>query len=304
MTTGFFTHDLCLCPDTGEGNPDHPDRIERINWLMQASALSKRVLHLEAEKARMCDILLAHAEPYIQKLQALAKEHAKVSAETSITPQLLEGAMKSAGAAIEATKQVVLGHLKNAFVCVRPPGHHAGIDFGGGFCLINSVACAARFASERLGLKRIAVIDVDAHRANGSEDILASNPTFMLFDSFQASAYPYGLEMCQADNVVNAALEDGTLGRDVIHLIETQWIPKLRAFSPELILVSFGFDTHCEDDQTLLKFSEFDYSYLTRCLMRVAHDVCSDRLVSVMEGGYNKSALARSVLAHVGTLAE
>ncbi len=304
MATGFFTHNLCECPSAVDITPESPNRIERIDTLMHASALSKRVVYKEADSASLEDVLLTHSAEYINKLKALASLKKAISEETTITEEILSAAFKSVGAAIAATKDVVSGNLKNAFVCVRPPGHHAGRAFGGGYCLLNSVAAAANYAIKRLHLSRVAIVDIDAHRANGTEDIVKGEKSLMLFDSFQASAFPFASKETPSENVINAPLPDGAEGKDFIAILESDWIPKIQAFKPELILVSFGFDTHFADTQTLLKFSEFDYSFITRSLMRVAAEVSASRLVSVMEGGYDKAALARSVISHVGTLAE
>lgn len=304
MATGFFTHNRCLSEDEGNSSLDRPERIEQIQTLMQASALARRVRFFESSVVSESDLLLVHTPEYLKKLKDLAQKNAPLTEETLVTDELLVGAMQSAGAAVSAVRSVLDGSLKNAFVCVRPPGHHAGRNFGGGFCLINSAACAVRTALCRYRCARVALIDVDAHRADGSEDIFSGDPSVLLFDSYQASAYPYGLAPCTAPNVFNMPLEDGALGRDVVARMEKDWLPRLYDFAPDLLVLSFGFDTHTEDTQTLLKFSEFEYAYLTRLLMRVAHDVCSDRLVSILEGGYNKKALARSVLSHVGTLVQ
>ena len=171
MATGFFTHNRCLSEDEGSTSLDRPERIEQIHTLMQASALARRVQVYEAKTASEADILRVHSPEYIQKLRDLAQKGAALTAETLVTPELLEGAFLSAGAAVEAVRAVLDGSLKNAFVCVRPPGHHAGRNFGGGFCLINSAACAVRAATQVLGCRRVALIDVDAHRADGSENI-------------------------------------------------------------------------------------------------------------------------------------
>lgn len=304
MATGFFTHNRCLSEDEGSTSLDRPERIEQIHTLMQASALARRVRVYQANSASKADILHVHSPEYLEKLRDLAQKGAALTAETLVTPELLEGAFLSAGAAVEAVRAVLDGTLKNAFVCVRPPGHHAGRRFGGGFCLINSAACAVRAATRVLGCRRVALMDVDAHRADGSEDIFAGDASVLLFDSYQSTAFPYGAARATAANVIDMPLEDGALGREVLARMEAEWLPRLYDFAPDLIVLSFGFDTHYEDAQTLLKFSEFDYAYLTRLVMRAAHDLCSDRLVSIMEGGYNKKALARSVLAHVGTLVQ
>lgn len=307
MATGFFTHDLCQTYQQGEDNPESPERIEAIEDQMIASGLTRCIVPLPSSEATLADVLRVHDADYIEKLRSFvpsfSQESEQVSVDTQINGQSFTAAMKSAGAAIEAVRQVCSGSLKNAFACVRPPGHHAGRNFAHGFCLINSVACAALHALDTLGLKHVAIIDIDVHRADGTEDIVKNDPRIKLFSLYQDTAFPYGLPAATADNIVNAPMPEGTVGSDVINLIHNDWVPKLLSFKPDLILLSAGFDAHRDEKQALFKLTEFDYSYLTMELMKVAKVVCADRLVSILEGGYNIRSLARSAVAHLTTLA-
>ena len=177
MPTGFFTHDLCQTYDQGRGNPETAARIEAIEDQMIASGLARCVVPLPSEQASMEDVLRAHDKGYVEELQRSSKSDAvkMISDDTEINKLSFEAAMKSAGAAIEAVRQVCSGTLRNAFACIRPPGHHAGRSFAHGFCLINSVACAALHALDAIGLKKVAILDIDVHRADGTEDIVKND---------------------------------------------------------------------------------------------------------------------------------
>lgn len=306
VPTGFFTHDLCQSYDQGKGNPESAARVEAIEDQMIASGLTRCVVPLPSSEASYADVLRAHDADYLERLRGWSRaakaSMQTVSEDTVVNAMSFSAAMKSAGAAIEAVRQVCSGSLRNAFACIRPPGHHAGRNFAHGFCLINSVACAALHALDEIGLKRVAIIDIDVHRADGTEDIVRTDPRIQLFSLYQDTAFPYGLPKATAPNIVNTPMPEGTEGADVLRIVHEEWIPKLLAFKPELILLSAGFDAHRDEKQALFKLTEFDYSYLTYEIMRVAKCVCSERLVSILEGGYNIRSLARSAVAHMTTL--
>ncbi|MCF0253983.1 MAG: histone deacetylase family protein [Duodenibacillus sp.] len=304
MQTGFFTHALSSDYRQGEGNPEAPERIEAIEDRMLASGLSRFVKRLPSAPARRSDVLRCHEASYIDGLEAARRQPAaQASADTQISGQSFEAAMQSAGAAIAAVRAVCESKIRNAFVCARPPGHHAGPASAGGFCLINNAACAARYALEVMGVKRVAIVDVDAHRADGTEAIVAGDERIALFNAYQASGYPYGLPEARHANIHNAPLPDGAGGEDYARLLADDWVPALAAFKPGLIIMSTGFDAHREDEQSLLKLAEYDYSYITREIMRVAEACCGGKLVSILEGGYSLRSLARSAVAHIATLA-
>ena len=307
MPTGFFTHDLCHSYQQGPDSPESPDRIDAIEDRMLAMGLTRAVTVLPSAPASLEDVLRAHDEDYVRVLSQTSRElgpheEKQISEDTFINHLSFEAALKSAGAAIEAVRQVCSGTLRNAFACVRPPGHHAGRNFAHGFCLINSVACAALHAIDVLGLKRVAIIDIDVHRADGTEDIIKGDDRIALFSLYQETAFPFGLKPAQASNIVNAPMPDGTDGMDVLKVLNEVWIPKILDFKPELILMSAGFDAHRDEKQALFKLTEFDYSFMTMELMRVARAVCGGRLVSILEGGYDIRSLARSAVAHITTL--
>ena len=173
-----------------------------------------------------------------------------------------------------------------------------------GFCFLNNVAIGARHALEAHGLDRVAVIDFDVHHGNGTEDILANDERVLMVSFFQHPFYPYTGADNPAKNMVNVPLPAGTRGDVVRQVVDEVWLPRLREFRPQALLISAGFDAHREDDLGQMGLVETDYAYITRRLMDVADEHSDGRVISSLEGGYNLSALARSVGAHVKTLAQ
>lgn len=307
MPTGFFTHEMCHSYSQGPDSPECPQRIEAIEDRMIAMGLTRAVKMLPCGPAALEDVLRAHDAGFVENLRRLSERAAlegpqPLSEDTFINADSFEAALKSAGAAIEAVRQVCAGAVRNAFACVRPPGHHAGRTFAHGFCLINSVACAALHALDVLGLKRVAIVDFDVHRADGTEDIIRGDERIALFSLYQETAFPFGLKPAEESNIVNAPMPEGTDGTDVLKVVNEVWIPIILDFRPDLILVSAGFDAHRDEKQALFKLTEFDYSFMTMEVMRVARAVCGARLVSVLEGGYDIRSLAKSAVAHLATL--
>jgi acetoin utilization deacetylase AcuC-like enzyme len=221
-----------------------------------------------------------------------------------MNPRTWDAALRSAGAVIEATDRVMAKELANAFCAVRPPGHHARKAAAMGFCFLNNVAIGALHALEAHGLERVAVIDFDVHHGNGTEDILANDERVLMASFFQHPFYPYTGADNPAKNMVNVPLPAGTRGDVVRQVVDDVWMPRLRAFRPQAVFISAGFDAHREDDLGQMGLVEADYAFITRRLMDVADEHGEGRVISSLEGGYNLSALARSVGAHVKTLAQ
>ncbi|MFM6985533.1 MAG: histone deacetylase family protein, partial [Hydrogenophaga sp.] len=213
-----------------------------------------------------------------------------------------EAALLSAGAAIDATDAVLAGELENAFCATRPPGHHACRDKAMGFCFFNNVAVAAKYAVERHGLQRVAVVDFDVHHGNGTEDIVAGDDRILMVSFYQHPFYP-PWDHSTAPNLVNLPVPAYTKGMDIRELVDMMWLPRLDAHKPQMLFISAGFDAHREDDMGQLGLVENDYIWITERLMEVARRHARGRIVSCLEGGYDLSSLARSVEAHVRVLA-
>jgi len=215
----------------------------------------------------------------------------------------LQAALRAAGAAVAATDAVIEGRYDNAFCSVRPPGHHAEPARAMGFCFFNNVAIAARHALEVHGLQRVAIIDFDVHHGNGTEAAFAGDSRVLMCSFFQHPFYPFTGADNQAPNMVNVPLPARTTGMVMREAVDLMWLPRLHAFKPEMLFVSAGFDAHREDDLGNMGLVEDDYAWLTELIRDIAERYAKGRIVSTLEGGYNLSALGRSVVAHVRTLA-
>jgi acetoin utilization deacetylase AcuC-like enzyme len=312
--TGFFFHADCSLHEMGFGHPESPYRLAAIEQRLQDNGVMAEVQRREAPQAPIADLELAHGRMYVASLRGLTDglidevqaggpRHAQLDPDTSINVHTWDAALRAAGAALAATDAVMAGELDNAFCSVRPPGHHACRDQAMGFCFFNNVSVAARYALERHGLKRVAIIDFDVHHGNGTEDIVAGDERILMVSFFQHPFYPYGGSTSTASNLLNTPLPARTGGDMVRELVTSSWLPRLEAFAPELILVSAGFDAHREDDLGQMGLVEDDYAWITQQLMDVARRHAKGRMVSCLEGGYKLDALARSVEAHVRVLA-
>jgi acetoin utilization deacetylase AcuC-like enzyme len=189
-----------------------------------------------------------------------------------------------------------------AFCAVRPPGHHAERRAAMGFCFFNNVAVGAYHAIEAYGLERIAIVDFDVHHGNGTEDIVAGDRRILFCSSFQHPFYPGSGADSTAENVINIPLPARTDGAGFRAAVEQRWLPRLEAFAPQLVMVSAGFDAHAEDDMAHLSLREPDYAWITKQLHDLAGRHAHERIVSCLEGGYNLSALGRSVSTHIDEL--
>ncbi len=313
--TGYFTHSDCRTHEMGGGHPECPERLDAIEDRLLISGVGDALERRDASSAPLADIELAHGRMYVASLRGLTDglreeidaggpTHAQIDPDTSINVHTWDAALRSAGAAIDATDAVLAGELENAFCSVRPPGHHACRDKAMGFCFFNNVAIAARYALERHGLSRVAIVDFDVHHGNGTEDIVAGDQRILMVSFFQHPFYPEGGSLSNASNLVNVPVPAYTKGMEVRDLIETYWMPRLDAFEPQMIFISAGFDAHREDDMGQMGLVEQDYAWITDRVRAMARKHCQGRIVSVLEGGYDLGALGRSVEAHIRVLAD
>ena len=281
---------------------------------LRQSALHAQLDYRQAPQASIADLELAHGRMHVaalrgltdglrEEVQAGGPRHAQVDPDTSINVHTWDAALRAAGAALAATDAVLAGDADTAFCAVRPPGHHACRDQAMGFCFFNNVAVAARYALERHGLQRVAIVDFDVHHGNGTENIVAGDERILMVSFFQHPFYPYGGATSNASNLLNLPVPAYTQGDAVRALVRAQWLPRLEAFKPELLLISAGFDAHRDDDLGQMGLVEADYAWITAQLMAVAARHAKGRIVSCLEGGYNLDALARSVEAHLRVLA-
>lgn len=208
---------------------------------------------------------------------------------------------------MQAVDEVMTGQVHNAFLAMRPPGHHAERARARGFCFFNTVATAARHAQAVHGAERVAILDWDAHHGNGTQDIFWNDPSVLYCSTHEMPLYPgtgAADERGEHGTIVNVPLtagDDGTVFREALNMIV---LPRIQAFRPDLVLISAGFDAHWRDPLANLNLTERDFDWATRRLMEVAARVCGGRIVSALEGGYDLIGLSASVSTHVSTLME
>ena len=306
MRTGYYTHPDCARHEMGQDHPECPARLAAIEDRLISAGLDWALQRPQVPLAQEQELELAHSALYLAELRdrgRLDEGYAWIDPDTLMNPHTLRAVLRAAGAAVAATDAVLDGTLDNAFCAVRPPGHHATHDRAMGFCFVNNVAVAARHALDRRGLERVAVVDFDVHHGNGTEDILSGDSRVLMVSFFQHPFYPYSGTEDPAPNMLNVPLPAYSAGAQVREVVAQRWLPRLREFAPQMIFISAGFDAHREDDMAQMGLVESDYAWITRAIRDLADEVCQGRIVSCLEGGYNLSALCRSVVEHVRVLA-
>ena len=303
--TALVTHEECLQHLTP---PGHPEQVARLEYILEALK-DINLLRVSAPMAADDDILRIHPREYINYLQEAVPENGfkSLDGDTHISSGSLTAAYRAAGGVLRAVDLVLSGEAKNAFVAVRPPGHHAETQTSMGFCLFGNIALGVKHALDFHGLKKVAVIDFDVHHGNGTQEILWEESRCLTFTSQQIPLWPgTGTEEEQGhyNNIVNIPLPPGSTGELMRRKYEALVFPVLRKFKPDLILISAGFDAHEADPLAELNWSTADFSWLTERLCKIAEECCEGRLVSTLEGGYDLKALADSVKAHVTKLCE
>ncbi|HEX2655569.1 MAG TPA: histone deacetylase family protein [Xanthobacteraceae bacterium] len=306
MSTLLITHPACLDHVPAHGHPERPDRLRAIDAALEDEHFSN-LLREQAPRGDLDTIELCHPRDYIEAIRDASPQQGLVAidADTAMSPGTFEAALRAVGGAVYAVDEVVSRKIDNAFVATRPPGHHAETAVPMGFCLFNNAAIAARHAQRRHGLERLAIIDFDVHHGNGSQDIFWSDPTVMYCSTHEMPLYPGTGAVSERgvhDTIVNAPLRSGDGGRQFREAIETVILPRLEDFSPDMIVISAGFDAHIRDPLASLNFTEADFAWVTQRLMDLADRKAQGRVVSVLEGGYDLQGLAQSAAAHVTAL--
>jgi acetoin utilization deacetylase AcuC-like enzyme len=306
MTTLLLTHPACLDHLTPEGHPERPDRLRAINQVLAEERFNTLVRN-EAPEGNLDSVLLCHNEHYVTELRHVAPKRGMVyiDGDTSMSPGTWEAVMRGVGGAVAATDAVMSGTHRNAFVAVRPPGHHAEKSTPMGFCFFDNAAIAARHAQRKHGIARAAVIDFDVHHGNGTQDIFWADKSVMYCSTHQMPLFPgTGArgERGDHDTIVNAPLrpEDGSA--QFRAAFENVILPQLTKFSPELVIISAGFDAHHRDPLASINLRAEDFGWVTKKLMDLADASAAGRVVSVLEGGYDLQGLKESVAAHVSAL--
>ena len=306
MATLYITHPACRLHDMGPWHPESPARLDAIDDQLLMSGVANVLQPRQALEAKDDDVLRVHTPEHLHYLQkkSPATDLFAIDSDTMMNSDTLMAARASAGAGISAVDAIMSGEHQTAFCAVRPPGHHATPDQAMGFCFFNNIAVAAAYALDVHGLSRVAIIDFDVHHGNGTEDAFAGDSRVMMCSFYQHPLFPNIRHDPPADNMLNVPVAAGTTGVQLRQVVTDIWMPALRDFQPQMIFVSAGFDAHREDEIGQLALVESDYAWITEQIVGLAEQTAQGRIVSMLEGGYNLSALARSVVAHIKALSK
>jgi len=308
--TGYFTHPAFLKHRTGEGHPERPERLAAIETALKQQGLWDRLAHPVPAPASLATLQLVHDADYIAAARRDIEAGRSVlsTGDTMVSPESWDAAILAAGAVCDAVDAVLTGKLRNTFCAVRPPGHHATPARGMGFCVFNNIAIGARHALRVRGLERVLVIDWDVHHGNGTQDAFWTDPAVLQFHTQQRGIYPgSGKEDergggAAEGNIMNIQIERGS-GIEVFEKLYTERLaPEARAFKPQLILVSAGYDSHADDPLGGLSLRTEDFGRLTRMILDLADELCQGRVVIALEGGYDLNALGGAAAATIAEL--
>jgi acetoin utilization deacetylase AcuC-like enzyme len=290
----------------GEGHPERPERYRVVEQALEAEAF-QMLARDRAPRASRDLLTRVHPEDYVAGIEAAApaKGRVRLDQDTAMSAGSYEAALRAAGGAAYAVDEVMSGKVANAFVATRPPGHHAELATAMGFCFFNNAAVAARHAQAAHGAERVAIVDFDVHHGNGTQHIFWNDKNVLYASTHEMPLYPgtgSRAERGEHDQIVNAPLSAGDGGDTFREAVETALIPRIADFAPDLIIISAGFDAHYRDPLGNLQLREEDFAWATRALMKLAAKHCRDRVVSLLEGGYDLLGLSRSAAAHVQAL--
>lgn len=308
MSTLYYTHPEFLNHDTSAGHPESPERLKSIEQALQVPLFKKLIrivapLHEQVEQR----LRLIHQQPMIDRVlkqKIHSDDYFPLDYDTILSAGSARAALLAVSAACDAVDKICTKQARNAFCALRPPGHHATPTQSMGFCLFNNIAIAAAYALQHYQLKRVAIVDFDVHHGNGTQAAFEHNPQVFYASSHEMPHYP-GTGRPQdkgVGNIVNVPLHSGETGESMRKKYSAIILPALRAFKPELILISAGFDAHKDDPLASIELVEDDYRWLTEEIVAVANQCCEGRVISMLEGGYNLKALGNSVAAHVKAL--
>lgn len=305
MKVAYFSHPVCLKHAIVEGHPESPERIRAVEEMLAFEGLLEKMIHVPFYPAGLDQIARVHSPQYIRWLQENKPEpgeYAPLDLDTSMNAFTWDAALIAAGAGIAAVDKIMAGEIDRAFCNIRPPGHHAERAKAMGFCFFNNVAVAAAHAIHEYGLNRVAIVDFDVHHGNGTEDIFRDEPRVLFFSTFQFPLYPNTGADTVSDHIVNVPLPAETDGAVYRELFAAKVIQTLNRFQPEMVFFSAGFDAHKDDPLGRMRLVEDDYRWITRSVLNATQSSTGGRAVSMLEGGYDLSALASSAAEHVRAL--
>jgi acetoin utilization deacetylase AcuC-like enzyme len=311
--TGMISSPVFLEHDTGPGHVERPERLQAIFAALGRSGLINDIEPGEAQPVAADHVLAVHTAEHVELVREAVKRarkegRAAIDADTVVSERSLVAALSAVGAALAAGDAVVSGRWKNAFCAVRPPGHHAETSRAMGFCLFNNAALLARDLQEKHDIERVAVLDWDVHHGNGTQQIFESDPTVLYVSMHQSPHWP-GTGSAGERGIgdgegatLNLPLAPGTGDAEWLAALEKSALPAIADFRPGAIVISAGFDAHERDPLSSTRVTTDGYRAMTRAVVACAESVAGGKLISLLEGGYELSALGESVLAHLEEL--
>jgi acetoin utilization deacetylase AcuC-like enzyme len=306
MATLIFTHPDCLDHDTGPGHPERPQRLKAIWQALEADEFKPAGRRI-APEASLDQLARVHSRSYIEGVLAdmPIQGYLRLDPDTVLSPRSRSAILRAAGSVSAAVDAVMSGEADNAFCAVRPCGHHAEPEKAKGFCVFNNIAVGAEQARKVHGLKRVAVVDFDVHHGNGTQAMFWSDPDLFFASTHQFPFYPgtgASGERGEHGNIVNVPLTAFSGSGSFRDAYTSTILPALDDFAPDLILISAGFDAHERDPLAQLELEAEDFAWITREILAIARRRCGAKVVSVLEGGYDLTALAESCALHVREL--
>lgn len=305
MVTALYTHPVFFEHDTGLGHPECAERLHAV-WRALEAEIFSGLARLECPEVSDEQLERVHPRSYIETIAGKIPEEGRVflDADTLISPASGEAARRAAGGVCAAVDAVMGGEFRNAFCAVRPPGHHAEPTRAMGFCIFNNVAIGALQAKVEHGLDRVAVVDFDVHHGNGTQAVFHKDKALYYASLHEYPLYPGtgAADERGVGNILNLTLPAHSGSREMRDAVGDRLIPALDLFRPEFLLISAGFDAHVRDPLANLHWTDEDYAWITGELLGVAERHAGNRVVSVLEGGYDLTGLAGGVARHVGTL--
>ena len=307
MKTGLITSDTYQNHNTGEG---HPEKIDRVTAVIEnfKKLDNKNLVWKKPSNFEQSILIKTHTKDYIKQVNLSFPQSGLkfLDGDTVVSPGSKDATKDAVGSIISAIDGVEKKEFKNAFCCVRPPGHHAEKEKAMGFCIFNNVAVGANYLIEKYKYKKIAIIDFDVHHGNGTQDIFYNDKNVLYISTHQYPYYPGSgseKENGKYNNVLNIPLEAGTTGNEYLNAYE-KVLDKLKEFKPEFLLFSAGFDAHIDDPLAQLSLSSEDFYKITKRTLEVSKPFCNGNIVSILEGGYDLRALQESTQRHVDALIE
>ncbi len=312
LRTAYIHDPLFLSHDTGSRHPECSERLTCAHAMLSGQEWFGSLYQRSPRKASPDIVQLVHDPAYVERARQACESGARQidTPDVSVSAESCEVALNAAGSVLEIADQVMAGRADNGFAMVRPPGHHAEAAEAMGFCLFNNIAIAARYLQNRHGLERILILDWDVHHGNGTQHIFEQDRTVFFISLHQFPHYPGTGSLTETGTgagqgaTLNCPMSPGLGDAHYRQAFREIVLPRAKAFCPDAVLISAGFDAHRADPLGAINLENESYVWMTQMILELADQCCEGRLISVLEGGYDLTALAESVTAHVRVLSQ